>query len=244
MVSTRNHSKYEKHIEKYLHPQGIHVDIGSDFPVKPESYDLIVPLNFPKILNQVVNHKNVIVFHTSDLPLGRGWSPIANIFLKEEKFYCLTCFVANSSIDAGDILMKMRFKIRANDTATSIRKIDDNLMILGILLILSHFKGKEYCGISQDNQMGTYFPKRNKEENEIFLDQSIDEILPMLRSVESEHNCFVTKDGYTFELVLNPTIEPKFPSDITVEFLYKNEKWDLSTYLHANNINVLPPEQL
>jgi methionyl-tRNA formyltransferase len=243
-MSTRNHLKYEKQIEKYLHSQGIHVDIGSDFPVKPELYDLIVPLNFPKKLNQVVNHKNVVVFHTSDLPLGKGWSPIANIFLNKEKFYCLTCFVANSSIDAGDILMKMRFKIRANDTATSIRKIDDNLMIIGILLILSHFSGKEYSGISQENQIGTYFSKRNKEENEIFLDQSIGEILPILRSAEKEHNCFVTKDGYTFELVLKPMIEPEFPSDITVEFLFKNEKWNLVTYLDAKNLKVLLPEQL
>lgn len=243
-MSTKNILKYEKYSERYLRSQGIHVDIGSDFPFQPESYDLVVPINFPKILKQEVTYKNVIIFHTSELPLGRGWSPIANIFLNEENFYCLTCFVANSSVDTGDILMRMRFKIRGNDTAVSIRKIDDNLMIIGILLILTHFKNKEINGTSQDGEPGTHFPKRKKEMNEIFLDQTVGEILPILRSAESEHNCFITKDGFTFELIMKPIIEPKFPTDIAIEFLHKNEKWDLFAFVAANNLKVLPPEQL
>jgi methionyl-tRNA formyltransferase len=244
LMQQKNFGAYEKLIEKYLVSQGICVDIGSEFPVDPDEYDLVVPMNFPSILKLKSTSKNVIVFHTSDLPMGKGWAPIANIFLNQEPVYCLTSFVANSSVDSGDILMKIRFKVRGNDTARSIRKIDDHLMILGILVLLIRFLDKNYYGATQEGEEGTHFSKRTKEMNEVFLSQRLDEILPILRSVEAEHNCFLTINGYSFELILKPVIEPDFPTDIDLEFFDNRENYSLSSFFAHHDLDIEIPHRL
>jgi hypothetical protein len=80
--------------------------------------------------------------------------------------------------------------------------------------------------------------------NEIKAEQKVGEILPLLRSSESEHHGFIQANGFTFELLLKPLIEPDFPKDILLELPHKKEKHDLSDFLRENRINIDLPIQL
>ena len=188
--------------------------------------------------------RNVVVFHTSDLPNGRGWSPIANIFLENKAEYCLSGFIATPKIDSGDLLIKMRFIIRPNDTAPSIRKIDNHLTFIGILLLTRILVNEELCGEAQEEARATYSLRRSKEMNELSLENTIGQVMPLLRSTEPEHESYVVFEGVKFEICVKPMEAPRFPDDIVVELLHCRESYLLQDLIEKFELEIELPKSL
>ena len=53
--------------------------------------------------------KKTLCVHESDLPKGRGWSPVVYSILNNERKIFMTLFEAGDKIDSGDIWKKMFF---------------------------------------------------------------------------------------------------------------------------------------
>ena len=76
-------SELETYLPNYL------VDIGTDMPISPNDYDLIVAWSYRKIIKKIPNPNNIIIFHSTDLPNGKGWAPIYNSIVNENKFFTI-----------------------------------------------------------------------------------------------------------------------------------------------------------
>jgi methionyl-tRNA formyltransferase len=231
-------------VERYLKSDFIEVDVGSIFPKKPSDFDLIVPINYPKVVNLDEDSRNVVVFHTSDLPRGRGWSPIANIFLEKKTEYCLSAFTASPKVDSGDVLIKMRFNIRPNDTARSVRQIDNHLTFIGILLLIKMLEHDELRGEAQEEEEATYSSRRNKEMNKLSLMNTLGEVMPLLRSAEPEHELYVEIEGIKFEIYAKPIESPTFPEEVEVDFLYRRESYLLKDLIAKFDLEIELPYKL
>jgi len=147
-------------------------------------YRKIIPEKYLKI-----SKKGTVVFHSSDLPKGRGWAPLYYAIVNNEKEHVLSMLFANSEVDAGDIIAKARCKIHPLETINTLRRKDDILVeklfekYIGLLLSGS------YQGTPQKGE-SSYYERRYPKDSRIDPDLSVKELLPKLRALPDEYRAF------------------------------------------------------
>lgn len=206
---------FEHLIKKYL--GNANVTIANHFPCDPQQFDLVVLWSY----RQVVPHRgtidNVIIFHSSDLPNGRGWAPIYHALADKNEYFTITGIKMSNPVDTGDVVVKAKFFIRPDYTAALLRRFDEELSILLAARILDRFGGERIAGRTQQG-IGSYFPRRKPEQNIVDLTDSLENLIPKLRACEPSHPAHFIFHGKKYIIEIYPEIEPQFPEDIEIEF--------------------------
>ena len=87
--------------------------------LKKMNIENIYFINWSKMIpNNIYKKYNCIAFHMTDLPYGRGGSPLQNLILRKKKFTKISAFRINEKIDGGPIYLKK--KLSLNGTAQEI----------------------------------------------------------------------------------------------------------------------------
>ena len=209
-------------IEKYL--SNCSVTVGETLPVHTEEYNLIVLWSYRKILANVAEKKNIILFHSSDLPEGKGWAPIYHSIRSGKDDYVISGIFADKEVDSGDIIVKAKFKIKDNYTADIIRRWDAEISIMLVREILDRFRNKIIKGIKQSGAE-TYYRRRKPEDNEVSLNSTIEDVLNHLRACENDHPAFVMYRDIKYKIFLEPLNSPThFPEDLKITFFDDQQK--------------------
>jgi len=127
-------------------------------------------------------NKNNIVIHGSDLPKGRGFSPIIWQILENKKKIVLTLFEANSKFDTGKFYFKDSIRLRGDEL------LDETHRIVGNKIIHMAFKFiKERHSLIAKEQIGkpTYLRKRTENDDLLPVNESIAHIFDRLRVVDN-----------------------------------------------------------
>lgn len=202
-------------VKKYL--KGIKVDVGTAFPSDSDKYDLVVPWCYKKKIAFPGDRRNVIVFHSTDLPKGKGWAPIYYTLARGEKKYTISGIIASDKVDAGDIVVKARFGIKDNYTADIIREWDFEIMIMLIKKMLNKFRDKKLAGTKQKGK-SSWFPRRYPEDSEIKPGMKQRDLINHLRACEKRYPAFFYLNKTKYFVHIEPAIRPEFPKDLEVEF--------------------------
>lgn len=223
---------------KSFNSQGATLEISTDFPTNPNEYDLVVPWNYQRKILSVPTENNVVVFHSSDLPKGRGWAPIAQLFLQEIPTYTLTAIFIDASIDTGNMILKATFPITSSMTARQVRIVDDWLVVFLSVDIARRLNEGRTIGISQEERDATYYPRRYPTQSQLSSSDTLESIIPLLRAAEEGHECYFLLEGTKYLLKATP-IENVL-TDISVEFTYLStgESFRISLRMDANNLKV------
>jgi len=115
-----------------------------------------------KIDSKIVENFNCICFHETDLPYGRGGSPIQNLIHRNHKKTFITAFKMNNKIDAGPILLKKPLLLNGNAQQIFERSSD---------IIFKMFKQIINKNLKPKPQKGKVvnFKRRNPKQSEITL---------------------------------------------------------------------------
>tara|TARA_Y100000996_G_scaffold311061_1_gene247477 strand:+ start:1617 stop:2282 length:666 start_codon:yes stop_codon:yes gene_type:complete len=194
------------------------ITYGVVLPENPEHFDLIIPWNYKKIIKDY-KLKNVVIFHSSDLPKGKGWAPIFNVFYKELDEYVISAILLDEEVDSGNIIAQARFKMRNTYTAEFIRKIDDEVTIMMISKILKKMKKKVLTGAKQDKKQETFYARRYPKDNELNVNSTLASLVPFLKGCEKSHPSFFYYKGDKFIISIRPSIPPSMPEDLEITFL-------------------------
>lgn len=212
-ISEFNIQSYcDKYLSDYI------VSMGSELPNNPGEYSLIVPWNYQKVIRNYP-FNNIVIFHSSDLPSGKGWAPIFNAFNKNLKYYVISAVLLSERVDSGDIVAKAKFKIKNTYTAEIIRKIDEEIVLMMVAKIVERFDGKELTGVKQNSLHESYYTRRYPEDNEIDGDDTLNSLINKLKGCEKSHPAFFTFKGDDFIISIKPKITPSFPEDLQIRFL-------------------------
>jgi len=65
-----------------------------------------------KIPQELVNRREFVCFHMTDLPYGRGGSPLQNLILRGHDETMLTAFRMTAELDAGPVYLKWPMSLR------------------------------------------------------------------------------------------------------------------------------------
>jgi len=187
----------------YLPADRFAVTVMEDFPGAPASYDLIVPLSFRRVLPQAQAAGNVVVFHSSNLPEGRGWAPLYQLIAQGKSDYVICGLLAADEVDAGDIVVRATFPILPGYTATWLRGLDEELMFLLTARLAERFAGRSITGLVQSGAP-SYWPRRTPDDSRVDPDQTLRTLLPHLRAVEPAYPAFFEHDGVRYEVCVRP----------------------------------------
>lgn len=212
LVNTLKEFNFQQHLSKYL--SDVNIFVGESLPANTD-YDLIILWNYRKILKNISDRKNVILFHSTNLPEGKGWAPIYYTLIKDLQYYTISGIFAVDNVDSGDIIIQAKFKIKSNYTAETLREWDDEICIILLKKILEIFQGKEIKGKKQKG-ISSIYPRRKPEDNEINLNVKFIDIINHLRACEKNHPAFFVYNETKYFVKIEPEIKPTFPDDLEI----------------------------
>ena len=157
---------------------------------KLKKKDINIIFSYFKLIPEAYLKKSKInlIPHESNLPKGKGMSPLTWQILKGKKKIYFSLLEANSKVDSGVIYYKKKKNIPKNYLFEEIKKIqlDENLKL--IVKFIQFYKKKKYAPKSKI-QIGksTFFKKRGPKDSEIDIKKSILSQFNLLRVVDNEN---------------------------------------------------------
>lgn len=135
------------------------------------------------IPDDIYKNYECIVFHMTDLPYGRGGSPLQNLILKKIYNTKITAIKVDKEIDAGKIYLKENFCIKtgsAEEVFMNASEIIFNKMIPAIL----ENAPEPYDQIGEP----VYFKRRNPDESDMnqLNFESLEDIYDFIRMLDAE----------------------------------------------------------
>ena len=149
--------------------------------------DICLILGFEKILktNHLAFHVHNIVVHASDLPKGRGMSPLSWQILEGKNVIPLTLFEAVESVDAGNVYIKDQVCFAGHELISEMRRSIGKK----ICDMCTEFVNKYPTIIGEGSgQVGepTYYPRRTDADSRLDVDKTIREQFDLLRIVDND----------------------------------------------------------
>jgi methionyl-tRNA formyltransferase len=166
------------------------------------SGDILFILGFFKIVPGEVlkRNKTNVVVHESDLPKGRGWSPVTWLILEGAKEIPLTLFKAVEKVDAGAVYLRAKVKLKGDELLPEVRMV----VAAAIMRLCEQFAARYPQILKQGTaQRGkpTYYPKRKPEDSRLNPNKSVAKQFDLLRTVDNEsYPAFFTHRGATYVL--------------------------------------------
>ena len=147
------------------------------------------------IPKEIFNKYECIVFHMTDLPYGRGGSPLQNLIIRGFKETKISAIKVEQGLDTGPIYLKT--KLLLNGTAKEIFERSTKIIYKMILKILEN----QITPIPQKGEP-VIFNRRKPEESNIIELNEIHKIFDYIRMVDC--------DGYPKAFIENEFIKFEF----------------------------------
>ncbi len=166
-----------------------------------DSFDVLFILSYHKIITKNIlnQNKHNIVIHASDLPKGKGWSPMFWQILEGKNEIPFTMFEASNGVDNGDIYMKETLLLSGYELNEELRNKQANHIISMCLNFIENYQ-KYKIPLPQKGKE-SFYPKRNKNDSQIDISKSIKEQFNLLRIVNNnEYPAFFHYKGKKYIL--------------------------------------------
>ena len=143
-------------------------------------FDVVFLLGYTRILPKHFLRKNklTLVVHESDLPQGKGFSPIQWQILKGISHIKISLIEAAQDVDSGDIYLQSQINFDGTELYQEIREKQAKATIEIIIEFL-----KLYPNINPRKQCGkqSFYPRREKKDSELKISSTLEENFNLLR---------------------------------------------------------------
>lgn len=128
--------------------------------------------------DSIVSNIECMCLHMTDLPFGRGGSPLQNLILLGKTETKLSIFRMNSELDAGPVYLKRPLSLTG-----SAHQIYRRMIALGINMLEEIFENS----IRPTAQIGepTFFKRRNPSESEMPRDLNLKQEFDFIRMLDA-----------------------------------------------------------
>jgi UDP-2,4-diacetamido-2,4,6-trideoxy-beta-L-altropyranose hydrolase len=128
--------------------------------------------------------KNNVVVHESDLPSGRGWSPLTWQVLEGADSVMVTLFEAVAAIDSGPIYLQERIRFDGTELVDDLRRHQAQATIRLCRASLAEYPRMLTNPCEQAGQP-TYYRRRRPEDGQLNPDLPLRELFNLLRVSDS-----------------------------------------------------------
>jgi len=148
-----------------------------------------------KVPQEIVDRHECIAFHMTDLPYGRGGSPLQNLIVRGHRETRLSAFRMSHEIDAGPIYLKEDLCLEG-----TAREIYERATVLSARMV-GRIVRDQPQPVPQEGEV-VAFKRRTREDSEIPADlRSPERIYDFIRMLDCEGYppAFVERHGFRFE---------------------------------------------
>ena len=131
------------------------------------------------ISEEIYTKYECIIFHMTDLPYGRGGSPLQNLIIRNHKETKLTAIKCVKELDAGPIYLQEKLSLNGSAQDIFIRAL--NLIENMIIEILSEKPNP----IEQKGEV-TIFTRRTPEQGDFSDSKSLNELFDRIRMLDAD----------------------------------------------------------
>ncbi len=148
-----------------------------------ENGDILILLSCEKKFTDLSKNKNNLVVHESDLPMGKGWSPLTHQVLEGKNKIPVTLFEADKSFDGGKIYFKKFIDLNGDELIDELREKQAQMTFYLIDKFLR--ERSDIIGVKQKGKE-TFYQRRNPSHSELDINKSILENFNLLRVVDNQ----------------------------------------------------------
>ena len=146
------------------------------------------------ISKEIYTSFECVVFHMTDLPFGRGGSPLQNLIARGFKETKISALKVDSGIDTGDIYLKENLSLHGTAQEIFIRSSKVIEKMINIMVL------KNIEPIRQTGE-ATYFERRKPSEGDLSKLIEIDELYNLIRMLDADGypKAFIELGRFKFE---------------------------------------------
>lgn len=128
-------------------------------------------------------NKHNLVVHESDLPKGKGWSPMTWQIIEGKNEIPIVLFEAQAGVDSGDIWLKDKIKLQGTELIDEWQNLQGEKTIELCIKFV-----EEYKTLKPQKQQGKefFYKRRTPKDSELDINKTIKEQFNLLRTVDNE----------------------------------------------------------
>ena len=161
--------------------------------------DILILLSCEKLFNKLQLNKFNLIVHESDLPRGKGWSPITYQVLEGINRIPITLFEASKKFDGGSYYYKDFIQLSGNELIDEIRKkqAEKSFYLLGKFI-------NNYEKVNAVPQIGksSFYKRRITEDSVLDINKTIIENFNLLRVVPQARRRFYDRIFLALMIIL------------------------------------------
>lgn len=164
-----------------------------------------------KVPKEIINNYECVCFHMTDVPYGRGGSPLQNLIIRGHEKTKLTALKMTEEFDTGDVYLKEDLCLSGNAEEIYIRA-----SYLSAKMIKKIIE-EEISPIPQEGEV-TIFKRRKPHESEISQLDSLLSLHDFIRMLDAEGypKAFIEHQGFRYEFNRSALYNGKIKADVTI----------------------------
>jgi methionyl-tRNA formyltransferase len=172
-----------------------------------------------KVPDAIVDRYECVCFHMTDVPFGRGGSPLQNLIVRGFRKTKLTALRMSREFDAGPVYLKRTLPLHGGAEEIYLRAAR-----LSALMIQSIIQ-REPKPVPQRG-VAVNFKRRKPEESAVGAPSSLEELYDFIRMLDAEGypRAFLHHSGYRFEFSRPALYDGRIMADVTITREAKTEK--------------------
>lgn len=159
-----------------------------------EAKKIFIPHWSEIIPHEIFSEFECILFHMTDLPYGRGGSPLQNLIIKNHKKTKISAIRVEKGIDEGPIYVKRDLSLKGS----AIEIFERSAKI--IFQMICEIDGQNIRPLPQKGSV-VYFHRRKEEQSNMKSIEQLEKIYDHIRMLDCEGypNAFIENENFLFK---------------------------------------------
>ncbi|MBW1697334.1 MAG: methionyl-tRNA formyltransferase [Deltaproteobacteria bacterium] len=164
-----------------------------------------------KVPDEIIDSYECVCFHMTDVPYGRGGSPLQNLIIRGHRQTKLTALRMTSDFDAGPVYLKKDLCLEGNAEEIYIRATYLSAQMI------EHIIREQPEQVPQTGGV-TVFKRRKPAESEIPELGSLQALYDFIRMMDAEGypRAFIEHQGFRYEYSRAVLYEGRIVADVTI----------------------------
>lgn len=170
--------------------------IGND-DVQPG--DILIFLSYEKIFNKLSLNKHNLVIHESNLPQGKGMSPLTWQILEGNNKIPVTLLEAAEKVDSGAIYKKSWIEFEGHELLSEIKEKQGLATIELVIWFIDNYPSSSIGQVQVG--MSSFYKRRTPDDSVIDISKPIGEQFNLFRVCDNErYPAYFELNGYKYIL--------------------------------------------
>lgn len=177
---------------------------GHDLQELP-SADFCFCLSFSQLIPTIIRQqfKHALVVHESDLPAGKGWSPLTWQILEGKKRIPITLFEAADDVDSGPIYAQRWIEFEGHELVDELREGQATATKDICQWFVDHYP-ESLSEVREQQGLESFYARRRPKDSELDPNKTIAEQFNLLRVADNErYPAFFELNGRRFYLKIS-----------------------------------------